>query len=107
MAMTFTTQDILARVADTLESRLPAQAYYHVQIRFERASGAGEEALRPLIEAHGFSIADLSYRFDGEERAVRHTMVLRTTNRASAARLSEALAASEGVLEFKITSTGD
>ncbi|NLW97759.1 MgtC/SapB family protein [Luteimonas wenzhouensis] len=90
-----------------LESRLPAQAYYHVQIRFERASGAGEEALRPLIEAHGFSIADLSYRFDGEERAVRHTMVLRTTNRASAARLSEALAASEGVLEFKITSTGD
>ncbi|TWG93182.1 putative Mg2+ transporter-C (MgtC) family protein [Luteimonas sp. J16] len=90
-----------------LESRMPAQAYYHVQLRFGQAADMSEAALRDLIEGHGFSIANLSYRFDGGERVVRHSMVLRTTDRCSAARLSETLAAKDGVLEFRITPTGD
>lgn len=90
-----------------IETRMPTQAYYHFQVRLGQASDMTETALRTLIEGHGFSIANLSYRFDGEERVLRHSMVLRTTDRTSASRLSKALAASDLVLEFRITPTGD
>jgi len=90
-----------------IETRMPTQAYYHFEVRLGQASDMTETALRTLIEGHGFSIANLSYRFDGEERVLRHSMVLRTTDRTSASRLSKALAASDLVLEFRITPTGD
>src|SRR5690554_242193 len=49
-----------------IETRMPTQAYYHFQVRLGQASDMTETALRTLIEGHGFSIANLSYRFDGE-----------------------------------------
>jgi len=90
-----------------IESRLPAQVYYHFQVRFVHPSGMTEAGMRTLIEGHGFSIAQLSYRLEGDERVLRHGMVLRTTDRASASRLSEALVANGHVLEFRLTPTSD
>ena len=57
--------------------------------------------------AVGFSIANFSYRLDGEGRVRRHSMVIRTTDRNSADRLSDTLENTESVLEFRIAPTGD
>lgn len=90
-----------------IEDRMPTQAYYHFDVRFSRSAGISEPALRALVMSHGFSIANFSYRLDGEGRIRRHSMVLRTTDRHNASRLSETLEANEAVLEFRISPTGD
>jgi hypothetical protein len=54
-----------------------------------------------------YSIANFSYRLDGEGRIRRHSMVLCTMDRSSASRLSDTLEATETVLEFRIAPTGD
>ena len=38
-----------------IQIRMPAEAYYHFDVRFARASGMTESALRVLVEQHGFS----------------------------------------------------
>jgi putative Mg2+ transporter-C (MgtC) family protein len=84
-----------------IEERMPTQAYYNFEVGLPHAEGMREDDLRGLIERHGFSLAHFSYRFDRQGR--RHTMVLRTTDRSSPSRLSKTLAATEGVLEFRIS----
>lgn len=90
-----------------IEVRMPMQAYYHFDVRFARTSEMTEGALRKLVEGHGFSVANFSYRLDGEARVRRYSMVLRTTDHSSASRLSEQLEAIESVHEFRIAPTGD
>ncbi len=90
-----------------VEARMPTQAYYHFEVRFVRDSGITEESLRALIESHGFSIANFSYRLDGEDRVRRHQMVLRSPDRGSASHLARTLEASDTVYEFRLTPTGD
>lgn len=90
-----------------IEARMPAQVYYHFEVRFAAASMMTESALCELIEDHGFSVANLSYRLDAEGRVRRHGMMLRTTDRKSASRLSETLGDAESVLEFKLTPMGN
>jgi putative Mg2+ transporter-C (MgtC) family protein len=90
-----------------IEARMPAQAYYHFDVRFARAAAMGEPALRTLVESHGFSIANLSYRLDGEGRIRRNSMVIASADRSAARRLAETLDNSEQVLEYRISPTGD
>lgn len=90
-----------------IESRMPAHTYYHFDVRFARTAAMTEAALRALIEQHGFSIANFSYRLDAEGRIRRHSMVLRTGDRTGASRLSETLEGTETVLEFRISPTGE
>ena len=90
-----------------IEARMTTQAYYHFEVRSARTSDMTEAALRTLIEGYGFSIANLSHGLDGEGRLRRHSMVLRTTDRSSASRLSDKLEATESVHDFRIAPTGD
>ena len=90
-----------------IEARIPTQAYYHFDVRIARTAGVREDALRALIERHGFSIANFSYGLDGEGRTRRYSMVLRTIDRTSVSRLSETLEATEAVLQFRIAPTGN
>jgi putative Mg2+ transporter-C (MgtC) family protein len=90
-----------------LEARIPTQAYYHFNVRFARTPTMKEDDLRKLIESHGFSIANFSYCLEGEDRIRCHSMVLRTKDRSAAARLSETLEATDTLLEFRISPTGD
>ncbi|HUQ25286.1 MAG TPA: MgtC/SapB family protein [Burkholderiales bacterium] len=90
-----------------IEARMPTQAYYHFDVRFARAAPVTEATLRQMVEGHGFSIANFSYRVDGEGRIRHHGMVIRSADRSAAGRLSEALERSETVLEFRIAPTGD
>jgi putative Mg2+ transporter-C (MgtC) family protein len=90
-----------------IEARMPSQAYFHFDVRFARPGGMTKEALRQLIVQHGFSIANFSYRLDGEGRVRRHSMVIRSSDPTSAERLYETLENAESVLEFRIAPTGD
>ena len=90
-----------------IEARMPSQAYYHFDVRFARSAPLTEREVRELVEGHGFSIANFSYRLEGEGRIRRHSMVIRSANRAGAGRLSVTLEGMESVVEFRIAPTGD
>ena len=89
-----------------IEARMPSQAYYHFEVRFARDGGMTERQLREMVERHGFSIANFSYRLD-EGRVRRHSMVIRSADRSGAGRLSGTLEQTETVTEFRIAPTGD
>ncbi|HEY5900690.1 MAG TPA: MgtC/SapB family protein [Burkholderiales bacterium] len=89
-----------------IEVRMPTQAYFHFAVRFSGASGPSEDQLRELVESHGFSIANFTYRMEAG-RVRRHSMVLRTADRSSAGRLAQTMERTESVLEFRLSPTGD
>src|SRR3982751_1327043 len=66
-----------------IERRVPTQAYYYFEIRYSREGNLSEEAMRALLKKLGFSIANFSYRLDGDssDRILRHNMTLRTNGR--------------------------
>ncbi|MFZ5547408.1 MAG: MgtC/SapB family protein [Pseudomonadota bacterium] len=90
-----------------IETRMPTQAYYHFDVRLERNAGLDEVGVRALLERHGFGIANLSHRLDGEGRVRRFGMVLRTLDRGSASRLAQTLEGDPSVLEFRISPTSE
>jgi putative Mg2+ transporter-C (MgtC) family protein len=90
-----------------IEARMPTQAYYHFEVRFARAAAASEREIRELVEEHGFSIANFSYRLDGEGQLRRNSMTIASADRSAAGRLAVTLEAREGVQEFRIAPTGD
>ena len=90
-----------------IEVRMPSQAYYHFDVRFARSAPMTERHLRELVESHGFSIANFSYRLEGEGRIRRHSMVIRSADRSGAGRLSVTLESMDSVVEFRIAPTGD
>ena len=85
-----------------IETRMPAESYFHFDVRFARSSEMTEAAVRALVERHGFSLANLSYRLEAEGRVRRNTMVLRTLRRSQASELAQTLERNEAVLEFRI-----
>ncbi|MDG5498445.1 MgtC/SapB family protein [Marinobacter sp. BGYM27] len=87
-----------------IESRVPAQVFYHCDIQFSPTKDMDEGALRAFIESHGFSIANFSYRLYAEKsRMRRHKMVLCSTDQHSASRLAQTLEQNESVLAFSIS----
>jgi putative Mg2+ transporter-C (MgtC) family protein len=90
-----------------IESMMPAQAYYHFAVHFERGSPVTERTLRELVERHGFSIANLSYRLDRDEQTRRYAMVIRSADRSGAGRLAETLEGTEAVVDFRLAPAGD
>jgi len=107
---------LLAAVAITLgvlsffrwiEAQMPSQSYYHFEIRFSRSAGMTERPLRELVEEHGFSIANFSYRLDAEGTIKRNSMVIRSADRSAAGRLAVTLDETDTVLEYRIAPTGD
>ena len=90
-----------------IESRMPSQAYYQFAVHFDRGSTLTERSLRELVEGHGFSIANLSYRLDRDEQTRRYAMVIRSADRSGAGRLAETLERTEAVVDFRIAPAGD
>jgi putative Mg2+ transporter-C (MgtC) family protein len=90
-----------------IEVRMPSHAYYYFAVRLARGTDMSERQLRELVESHGFTIANLSYRLDGPERLRRHSMVLRSADRSGAGRLAVTLENTDAIREFRITPTGD
>jgi putative Mg2+ transporter-C (MgtC) family protein len=90
-----------------VENRLPSEFYAHHHLRFKREAVLGEEELRKLVGAHGFSVANLSQRLIDEGRIFEYRMVIRSRDKASAQSLTKQLLAMPAVIEFRISPTGD
>jgi putative Mg2+ transporter-C (MgtC) family protein len=90
-----------------IENRMPSQFYAHFMVGFPRDATMPEPELRKLVSEHGFTIANLSYRLAGEGRHFEYRMVLRTLDARNVQALSETLARTQTVLEFRISPTGD
>jgi putative Mg2+ transporter-C (MgtC) family protein len=90
-----------------VENRLPSEFYAHHHLRFKREAVLGEEELRKLVGAHGFSVANLSQRLIDEGRIFGYRMVIRSRDKASAQSLTKQLLGMPQVIEFRISPTGD
>jgi putative Mg2+ transporter-C (MgtC) family protein len=90
-----------------IESKVPTQFYAQFEIRFAPEATLPETELRTMIARHGFSIANLSYRFDKLNAFFEYRMIIRTDRATNARALSETLCTLESVREFKLSPAGD
>jgi putative Mg2+ transporter-C (MgtC) family protein len=90
-----------------IENRLPSHRFAHHRIRFERDDVMPEEALRALLERHGFSISGLAYGLTDDGRHFEYRMTIRTTHEQNFGRLARSLAALPPVREFHLAPAGD
>jgi putative Mg2+ transporter-C (MgtC) family protein len=90
-----------------IEARLPSHSYAHHALRFNRDDAMTEDEVRRLLVAHGFTIANMSYRVGDDRTSFEYRMIIRTTDPASTSRLAEALRRESRVLAFRISPTGD
>jgi putative Mg2+ transporter-C (MgtC) family protein len=90
-----------------IEARLPTETYSLFMVRFAREAAMAEPALRSLVQAHGFSLYNLSYRLHGDAGQIEYRMVLRTMNAGNARTLAEKLNEDPAVLDFRIAPTSD
>lgn len=98
---------VVLGVFRAIEARLPSELYAHHTVRFIRESILPEPELRDLIGRYGFTITNLSYRLTETGKVFEYRMVIRTRDRAAAARLSQHLCAVPGIIEFWIAPTGN
>jgi putative Mg2+ transporter-C (MgtC) family protein len=90
-----------------IEARLPTETYSLFMVRFAREAAMAEPALRDLVQAHGFSLYNLSYRLHGDAGQLEYRMVLRTMDSGNARALAEKLRGDSTVLDFRIAPTSD
>ena len=90
-----------------VEMWLPSEFYAHHTLRFTREAVMPEGELRQLIGAHGFSIANLSYRLTDDGKIFEYRMVIRSRDRRNAEKLSQHLRNLPDVKEFRIAPIGD
>ena len=90
-----------------IEARMPTETYAIFMVRYARENAITEPALRGLVQAHGFSLHNLSYRLHSDAGQMEYRMVLRTMDAGNARTLAEKLKADPAVLDFRIAPTSD
>lgn len=90
-----------------IERKVPGEFYAHLEVRFPRDAVMSEEEFRNFLADHKFSIANLSYFYNVDERFVEYKMVIRTAHAGNARRLQESLRATSAVHEFRLSPAGD
>ena len=89
------------------EAMVPSESYAHHYIRFHRQDVMPEQEVRKLLERHGFSIANMTYRLSNDGSFFEYRMIIRTKDHTSSARLAESLRMLDRVCDFRISPTGD
>lgn len=90
-----------------IEVKMPVQFYARLEIKFPREAALPEDEFRRFITGYGFSIANLSYRYNAEAGFFEYGMVVRTLDPADLGRLTEALRKKETIQEFRMAPMGD
>ncbi|MBI3043215.1 MAG: MgtC/SapB family protein [Betaproteobacteria bacterium] len=90
-----------------IENKVPSESYAHLDVRFGRDAAMSEDDLRQFIGGHGFSIANLSYRYSAEASYFQYQMVIRTRQAENVKRLTESMRGNKSILEFRIYPAGD
>lgn len=100
--LTLATLVLLHRV----ERVVPTHIYAQLTVRFDRLKAMPEADLRQLLKAHGFTIANLSYRLE-EGDAFEYRMMLRTMRAKNLGALARTLGSQKVVEQFRLSPTGD
>jgi putative Mg2+ transporter-C (MgtC) family protein len=90
-----------------IEAKIPNQFYARLEVRFAPDSPMPEDELRRFVADHGFSIANLNYRFSVAAGFFEYGMVVRTHDPGNGRKLSEALRKSATVQAFQLSPMGD
>lgn len=90
-----------------IEGWMPTLLYAHHHVVFARTATMAEATLRTVLVEHGFSVANLSYRLNGDGRLFEYRMVIRTRRPANLERLTTTWLGEPTVVEFRIAPTGD
>ncbi len=90
-----------------IENKVPGHYYRHLEVRFARASAMPEDQFRGFIAEQGFSIANLSYRYNSNAAFIEYLMVVRTSRAEDVKRLAESLSTMSSVVEFRMFPAGD
>ena len=100
--LTLATLVLLHRV----ERVVPTHIYAQLNVRFDRFKAMPEADLRQLLKAHGFTIANLSYRLE-EGDTFEYRMMLRTMRAKNLGALARTLGSQKVVEQFRLSPTGD
>ncbi|MDE2259434.1 MAG: MgtC/SapB family protein [Betaproteobacteria bacterium] len=90
-----------------IEAKLPSHFYAHHFIRFDRNSAMEEKEVKTLLVAHGFTVANMSYRVSDDGLSFEYRMAIRTNDSNNLSTLAQSLRNLERVRAFRISPTGD
>ncbi len=90
-----------------IEAKLPSHFYAHHFIRFDRNKAMEEKEVKTLLVAHGFTIANMSYRVSDDGLSFEYRMAIRTNDSNNLSTLAQSLRNLERVRAFRISPTGD
>ena len=90
-----------------VEAQVPSEFYAHLQVRFPAETMMAETDLRRFLSAQGFSVANLSYMHNADERWFEYQMVVRARGPERARHLAEALTTNGAVRSFRMSPAGD
>ena len=98
---------IVLAVLRRLEDRLPAQAFVHLEIGFERHLAMDEDRFRKLIHEHGFALRDMSYRLHGAPPMLEYRTIIWSNTPGGVRALEQALLQQAEVAYFRIAPSRD
>jgi putative Mg2+ transporter-C (MgtC) family protein len=90
-----------------LESRMPAQYFANLLVRFQRNESMSDAEIVRLLKDHNFTIGNLTYRLDAASDSCEYQMAIRSNRSENASRLADSLKRLGAVREFQISPTGD
>ena len=90
-----------------IESAVPSEFYAQLRVKFAHDSPMPQEDLVRFVSGHGFSIANLSYHYNTDDRFFEYRASIRTRKAGNVKSLAEALSQNRTVREFSIRPTGD
>jgi putative Mg2+ transporter-C (MgtC) family protein len=86
---------------------LPTESFIQFEIGFERGGALDEDDLRKLIDSHGFSMRDLSYRLYGSPQILEYQTVIWTSDVGQVRALERSLLGRPGVVHFRLSPSRD
>ena len=90
-----------------IEGRMPMLAYVAFVVRFALDRPLDETAFRALVEAHGMRVSQLGYHLDAAAGYLEFQGTVRTQDKTSLRRLSDALRQTPAVIQFTLAPSGD
>lgn len=90
-----------------VETHLPAQAFAHCDIAFDRDDAMQEEAVHDLLREHGFIAVKTGYVIDPDKNFFTLQMVIQTMEPDNAANLAQALRRMPRVRGVKMSAAGN
>ena len=90
-----------------IENAVPSEFYAQMRVKFAHDSPMPQEDLLRFVSGHGFSVANLSYHYNTDDRFFEYRASIRTRKAGNVRSLSEALSQNHTVREFSIRPTGD